>query len=72
MSLLTKQKEMLETPDLESQQKTLKTLKVEARRSIIREIQAFAGDYSHDIQGFDVVRVDQLLDFLQDFSSDSE
>lgn len=41
----------------------------EARLQVIREIQAFAGDYSHPMtnQGVtrDVVIVEQLLDFLR-------
>jgi hypothetical protein len=41
----------------------------EARALIIREIQAFAGDYAHamtqDGVTRDVVIVEQLLDFLQ-------
>lgn len=57
--------------DLENQQKIRKALEIEARGRIIREIQAFAGDYSHQIQGFDVVRVDQLLNFLGDVPVDS-
>ncbi len=38
------------------------------RRDIIREIQAFAGDYGHHINGRDVVIVDQLIDFLRERS----
>ena len=34
------------------------------RAEIIREIQAFANDYHHHIEGRDVVIVDQLLAFL--------
>ena len=36
----------------------------EERAQVIREIKAFAGDYSHQIDGRDVVIVEQLLDFL--------
>jgi hypothetical protein len=36
----------------------------EFRRYIIQEIQAFASEYAHHIDGRDVVIVDQLLDFL--------
>lgn len=35
------------------------------RNKMISEIQAFANDYHHHVDGFDVVRVDQLVDFLQ-------
>lgn len=34
------------------------------RHDVIREIQAFAGDYHHHIDGRDVVIVEQLLQFL--------
>ena len=40
------------------------TIKRNSRDQIIREIQAFAGDYGHSINGRDVVIVDQLLTFL--------
>jgi uncharacterized protein YciW len=36
----------------------------EYRLYIIREIQAFASEFAHNIDGRDVVIVDQLLDFL--------
>ena len=35
-----------------------------ARQEIISEIQAFANDYHHHIEGRDVVIVEQLLAFL--------
>lgn len=35
-----------------------------ARQEIISEIQAFAGDYHHHVEGRDVVIVEQLLAFL--------
>lgn len=35
-----------------------------ARQEIIREIEAFAGDYHHHIEGRDVVIVEQLINFL--------
>jgi hypothetical protein len=44
-----------------------KTLAIELnenRRQVIREIHAFASEYSHKVDGRDVVIVDQLLDFL--------
>lgn len=34
------------------------------RQEIISEIQAFAGDYHHHVEGRDVVIVEQLLAFL--------
>lgn len=34
------------------------------RKKILSEVQAFAGDYHHHIEGRDVVIVEQLLDFL--------
>ncbi len=43
----------------------IKMLKSTTRADILKEIRAFAGDYSHQIDGFDVVRVDQLLMFLE-------
>lgn len=56
--------------DLENLQKMLLSLEVQARRKVIQEVEAFAGDYHHHMNGFDVVRVDQLLDFLKDIPSD--
>ena len=35
-----------------------------ARNIIIREIEAFASEYAHNILGRDVVIVEQLLDFI--------
>ena len=43
----------------------LNIIKETERLQIIREIQAFAGEYHHHIDGRDVVIVEQLLDFLQ-------
>ena len=43
----------------------LNIIKQTERAQIIREIQAFAGDYHHHIDGRDVVIVEQLLDFLR-------
>jgi hypothetical protein len=43
----------------------LNIMKETERLQIIREIQAFANDYHHHVDGRDVVIVDQLLDFLQ-------
>ena len=56
--------------DLENLQKMLRSLELQTRQKIIGEIQAFANDYHHHVNGFDVVRVDQLLDFLKDIPSD--
>lgn len=42
----------------------LNIIKQTERAQIIREIQAFAGDYHHHIDGRDVVIVEQLLEFL--------
>jgi hypothetical protein len=52
--------------DLENLQLMLRSLEVQARQKVIQEIQAFANDYHHHINGRDVVIVEQLLDFLQD------
>lgn len=57
--------------DLETMQVMLRSLELQSRQKIIGEIQAFANDYHHHINGFDVVRVDQLLDFLKDIPNDS-
>jgi hypothetical protein len=43
----------------------LNIIKETERQQIIREVQAFAGEYHHHVDGRDVVIVDQLLDFLQ-------
>ena len=56
--------------DLETLQLMMRSLELQTRQKIINEIQAFAGDYHHHMQGFDVVRVDQLLDFLKDIPGD--
>lgn len=52
--------------DLETMQLMMRSLEIQTRQKIIGEINAFANDYHHHMNGFDVVRVDQLLDFLQD------
>jgi hypothetical protein len=36
-----------------------------AREEIISEVEAFAGDYHHHVDGRDVVIVEQLLQFLK-------
>jgi hypothetical protein len=43
----------------------LNIIKETERLQVIREVEAFAGEYHHHIDGRDVVIVDQLLDFLQ-------
>ena len=58
--------------ELENLQKMLRSLELQARQKVIGEIHAFANDYHHHMNGFDVVRVDQLLDFLKDVHVDSE
>jgi hypothetical protein len=40
-------------------------IRQQERLQVIREIEAFAGDYHHHIEGRDVVIVEQLLDFLK-------
>ena len=44
--------------------KTLAIELIEHRSQIIKQIHAFASEYSHKVDGRDVVIVDQLLDFL--------
>jgi hypothetical protein len=46
-------------------EKTVEIQLHEERAQIIREIKAFAGDYSHQVDGRNVVIVEQLLDFLE-------
>lgn len=43
----------------------LNIIKQTERAQVIREIEAFAGDYHHHVDGRDVVIVEQLLEFLQ-------
>jgi hypothetical protein len=43
----------------------LNIIKETERLQVIREIEAFAGEYHHHVDGRDVVIVEQLLDFLQ-------
>ncbi len=40
-------------------------IRAQERQKVISEIEAFAGDYHHHIDGRDVVIVEQLLDFLK-------
>lgn len=43
----------------------LNIIKETERLQVIREIEAFAGDYHHHVDGRDVVIVEQLLEFLK-------
>ena len=43
----------------------LNIMKETERLQIVREIEAFANEYHHHVDGRDVVIVDQLLDFLK-------
>lgn len=56
---------------LEELQLVFRSMEKQIRNNIIGEIQAFANDYHHHIEGRDVVIVEQLLDFLRDVD-DSE
>lgn len=56
--------------DLDTLQTMLRALEHQTRSKIISEIQAFAGDYHHHIDGRDVVIVEQLLDFLRELPRD--
>lgn len=53
-------------------QRMLESLALQTRHQVIAEIQAFANDYHHHVDGRDVVIVDQLLDFLKGVQHDSE
>lgn len=43
----------------------LNILKETERLQVIREVEAFANEYHHHLDGRDVVIVEQLLEFLQ-------
>jgi hypothetical protein len=45
-------------------EKTVEIQLHEERAQVIKEIKAFAGDYSHNVDGRYVVIIEQLLDFL--------
>lgn len=60
----------IEMADMETLQKMMRAVEHQMRWKVISEIEAFANDYHHHIDGQDVVRVDQLLDFLKDIPSD--
>lgn len=51
---------------LEDLQIVFQALGRQVRNNIIGEIQAFANDYHHHIDGRDVVIVEQLIEFLRD------
>lgn len=55
-----------EMANLENLQIMFRSMEKQVRNNMIGEIQAFANDYHHHIDGRDVVIVDQLLDFLRD------
>ena len=40
-------------------------IRAQERANVIKQIEAFAGDYHHHVEGRDVVIVEQLLDFLK-------
>lgn len=50
----------------------LNIIKQTERAQVIREVEAFAGEYHHHIDGRDVVIVEQLLEFLKSKESVSE
>jgi len=56
--------------DLDTLQTMLRALEHQTRSKVISEIEAFAGDYHHHMDGRDVVIVDQLLDFLREIPRD--
>jgi hypoxanthine-guanine phosphoribosyltransferase len=56
--------------DLMTIQSMLRAIEHQTRNNIIGEIQAFANDYHHHIDGRDVIIVDQLIDFLRGVPSD--
>jgi hypothetical protein len=56
--------------DFETLQTMIRALEHQTRSRVISEIEAFAGDFHHHIDGRDVVIVEQLLDFLRGISSD--
>lgn len=50
----------------------LNIIKQTERAQVIREVEAFAGEYHHHIDGRDVVIVEQLLEFLKSKESVNE
>lgn len=58
--------------NLENLQMMFRSMETQIRNNIISEIQAFAGDYHHHVDGRDVVIVEQLLEFLREVPHDSK
>ena len=56
--------------DLMTIQTMMRAIEHQTRNNIIGEIQAFANEYHHHIDGRDVVIVDQLIDFLRGVPDD--
>jgi hypothetical protein len=56
--------------DFETLQTMIRALEHQTRSRVISEIEAFAGDFHHHVDGRDVVIVEQLLDFLRGILSD--
>ena len=56
--------------DLMTIQTMMRVIEHQTRNNIIGEIQAFANEYHHHIDGRDVVIVDQLIDFLRGVPND--
>jgi hypothetical protein len=50
----------------------LNIIKQTERLQVIREVEAFAGEYHHHLDGRDVVIVEQLLDFLKSREATNE
>jgi hypothetical protein len=50
----------------------LNIIKQTERLQLIREVEAFAGEYHHHLDGRDVVIVEQLLDFLKSREATNE
>ncbi len=50
----------------------LNIIKQTERAQVIREVEAFAGEFHHHIDGRDVVIVEQLLEFLRSKESVNE
>jgi hypothetical protein len=50
----------------------LNIIKQTERLQVIREVEAFAGEYHHHLDGRDVVIVEQLLDFLRSKEATNE
>lgn len=58
--------------DLYTIQGMLRAIEHQTRNKVISEIQAFANDYHHHIDGRDVVIVEQLIEFLRETPSDKQ